>query len=49
LMMSTFVISATLLFVNGYGVLAGIAIALALIPGWIIFRLLRRIDRLDRL
>jgi len=49
LMMSTFVISATLLFVNGYGILAGIAIALALIPGWIIFRLLRRIDRLDRL
>ncbi len=49
LMMSTFVISATLLFVHGYGILAGIAIALALIPGWIIFRLLRRIDRLDRL
>lgn len=49
LMISALVISSTLLFVNGYGLLAGIALAVALLPAWAVFRLLRRIDRQDRL
>lgn len=49
LMISTFVISATLLFVNGHVILAGVVISIALMPVWAVFRLLRRIDRQDRL
>jgi hypothetical protein len=49
LLISALLISATLLFVNGYTQLAGVAILIALLPLWAVFRLLRRMDRLDRM
>jgi predicted unusual protein kinase regulating ubiquinone biosynthesis (AarF/ABC1/UbiB family) len=42
-------ISATLLFVNGYLPLAIGALGIALVPAIALFRLLRKIDRLDRM
>ena len=45
----SFLICATLLFVNGYGIMALLAFSTALIPAWALFRLLRRLDRLDRM
>jgi len=49
LLTSAFVLSATLLFVNGYWQLAIGSIAIASIPGFSLFRLLRKIDRIDRM
>ena len=42
-------ICATLLLVGGFEVLAAIAAAVAVIPGWALLRLLRRLDRIDRM
>ncbi len=49
ILISTLVVSATLLFVNGSISWAIAAIIVALAPGWALFRLLRRLDRLDRM
>jgi hypothetical protein len=49
LFVGMFVVSATLLFINGYWKIAGVVIVLALIPLGAYFRLIRRIDRLDRM
>lgn len=49
LLTGTLVLSATLLFINGYWILAGVVIVLASIPFWAYFRLIKRIDRLERM
>ncbi len=49
LFISTFLISATLLFINSYVKIAIAVILVALVPSWALFRLLRRLDRLDRM
>ncbi len=49
ILLSAFVISATLLLVNGYNVVAAIALVIAIIPGWSLLRLWKRIDRIDRM
>lgn len=49
LLLSGFTISATLLFINNYVVLAWVVVFLALLMGVAFFRVLRRIDRYDRM
>ncbi len=49
LLISALTISATLLFVSGYIQIAAIVLGLTLIPGIALFRLLRRLDRQDRM
>jgi predicted unusual protein kinase regulating ubiquinone biosynthesis (AarF/ABC1/UbiB family) len=49
LFISTFILSGTLLFVYGHLKLAAIVLCLALAPAWALFRLMRRIDRLDKM
>lgn len=49
ILLSTLILSATLLFVNGIQVGAAIALAVAVIPGWSLLRLWRKIDRIDRM
>ena len=49
ILFSAFVLCATLLLVSGYNVLAAIALVIAIIPGWSLLRLLKRIDRIDRM
>ncbi len=49
LFISTFILSATLLFVYGYVKMAVIVLLAALAPAWAFFRLLRRLDHLDRM
>lgn len=49
ILVSALVVSATLLLVNGSTSLAIAAIIIALAPAWALFRLLRRLDRLDRM
>ena len=48
LLIGTFVISATLLFVNGYVKIAVGVFLVTLLPAWVLFRLIRRLERLDR-
>jgi predicted unusual protein kinase regulating ubiquinone biosynthesis (AarF/ABC1/UbiB family) len=45
----SFLICATILFVNGYGTMALVAVLVALLPALALFRLLRQLDRLDRM
>ncbi len=49
ILFSAFVLCATLLLVNGYNVGAAIALIIAIIPGWSLLRLWKRIDRIDRM
>lgn len=49
MLVSAFVLSATILLVQGYVKMAIGVIIVAAIPGFALFRLLRRIDRLDRM
>ncbi|MBC6419356.1 MAG: AarF/ABC1/UbiB kinase family protein [Prochloron sp. SP5CPC1] len=49
LLMSAFILSATLLLINKYVTLAVIVILMAAVTGWVLFRLLRRLDRIDRM
>ncbi|MDJ0573995.1 MAG: AarF/ABC1/UbiB kinase family protein [Xenococcaceae cyanobacterium MO_234.B1] len=49
LILSTLILSATLLLVNGYRIEAAIAAAISLIPGWSLLRLWKRLDRIDRM
>jgi predicted unusual protein kinase regulating ubiquinone biosynthesis (AarF/ABC1/UbiB family) len=49
LFIGTFILSATVLFVSGYVKLAAIALVIAIVPGWALFRLMRRLERLDRM
>ena len=49
LILSTLILSATLLLVNGYRIEAAIAGAISLIPGWSVFRLWKSLDRIDRM
>ncbi|ELR99465.1 AarF/ABC1/UbiB kinase family protein [Gloeocapsa sp. PCC 73106] len=46
---SAFILAATILLVNGYVKIAIAAILIALVPAFALLRLLRRIDRLDRM
>ena len=47
--LSTLILSATLLFVNGSTIAAAIALGIAVIPGWSLLRLWRKLDRIDRM
>jgi predicted unusual protein kinase regulating ubiquinone biosynthesis (AarF/ABC1/UbiB family) len=49
LLVSALLICATLLFVNSYKILALVALLIAIIPGWALLRLLRKLDRYDRM
>jgi predicted unusual protein kinase regulating ubiquinone biosynthesis (AarF/ABC1/UbiB family) len=49
LIMCALFICATLLFVNSYQILALVALLIAMIPGWALLRLLRKLDRYDRM
>ncbi len=49
LMACALVISASVLFVNGYVTMAIVAIVVALVPALALARLLKRLDRLDRM
>lgn len=49
LFICSLMISATLLFVNGYVTIAVVVLLVALFPAWALFRLMRQLDRLDRM
>jgi predicted unusual protein kinase regulating ubiquinone biosynthesis (AarF/ABC1/UbiB family) len=49
LLFSALLICATLLLVGEYQILAAVAAVVALIPGWAFLRLLKRLDRIDRM
>ena len=49
LIFSALVLSATLLFVNGDRLIALIVAIVGMIPAWSLFRLLKRLDRIDRM
>jgi predicted unusual protein kinase regulating ubiquinone biosynthesis (AarF/ABC1/UbiB family) len=49
ILLSTLVLSATLLFTNGNNLGAAIAITIAVVPGWSLLRLWKKIDRYDRM
>ena len=49
LLISAFILSATLLFVYGYAKIAIVVVLVALVPAFALFRLLRRLDRIDRM
>ncbi|ACK69086.1 ABC-1 domain protein [Gloeothece citriformis PCC 7424] len=49
LFICSLMISATLLFVNGYVKIAVVVLLVAIFPAWALFRLLRQLDRLDRM
>ncbi len=46
---SALLICATLLLVSEYKIIAAIAAIIALVPGWALLRLLKRLDRIDRM
>jgi predicted unusual protein kinase regulating ubiquinone biosynthesis (AarF/ABC1/UbiB family) len=49
LLISAFILSATILLVNGYVKIAIVVILIAAALGWSLFRLLRRLDNIDRM
>ncbi|NES83007.1 MAG: AarF/ABC1/UbiB kinase family protein [Moorea sp. SIO2B7] len=49
LLISAFILSATILWVHEHMILAIVVLFVAAIPAWLLFRLLRRLDRLDRM
>jgi predicted unusual protein kinase regulating ubiquinone biosynthesis (AarF/ABC1/UbiB family) len=49
LLISAFILSATILLVNGYVRIAIVVILIAAALGWSLFRLLRRLDNIDRM
>jgi predicted unusual protein kinase regulating ubiquinone biosynthesis (AarF/ABC1/UbiB family) len=49
ILLSTLILSATLLFTNGNNLGAAIAIIIAVVPGWSLLRLWKKIDRYDRM
>ena len=46
---SALLICATLLLVSEFKILAAIAATIAIVPGWALLRLLKRLDRIDRM
>ena len=49
MLFSALLICATLLLVGGYETIAAIAATIALVPGWALWRLFKRLDRIDRM
>ena len=47
-LISALLICSTILFVNSYEILALVALLIAIIPGWALISLLRKLDRQDR-
>ena len=47
-LISALLICSTILFVNSYKILALVALLIAIIPGWALISLLRKLDRQDR-
>jgi predicted unusual protein kinase regulating ubiquinone biosynthesis (AarF/ABC1/UbiB family) len=48
-LLSALLICATLLLVSEFEILAAVAATIALVPGWALLRLLKRLDRIDRM
>ena len=48
-LLGALLICATLLLVNDYKIVAAVVAAIALIPGWAFVRILKRLDRIDRM
>jgi predicted unusual protein kinase regulating ubiquinone biosynthesis (AarF/ABC1/UbiB family) len=48
LMISTLLISATLLFVNQYVAIAAVVLLIAIVPGFALWQLMKRLERQDR-
>ena len=48
-LLSALLICATVLLVSEFEILAAIAATIALVPGWALLRLLKRLDRIDRM
>jgi predicted unusual protein kinase regulating ubiquinone biosynthesis (AarF/ABC1/UbiB family) len=48
ILISALLICSTVLFVNSYKILALVALLIAIIPGWALISLLRKLDRQDR-
>lgn len=46
---SALLICATLLLVSGFKIIAAIAATISVVPGWSLLRLLKRLDRIDRM
>ena len=49
ILLSTLIVSATLLFVNGNTIVAAVALGLAIVLGWSLLRLWKKLDRIDRM
>jgi predicted unusual protein kinase regulating ubiquinone biosynthesis (AarF/ABC1/UbiB family) len=49
LILSALIVSATLLLVNQYTIIAAIVAGVGIVPGWALLRLLKRLDRIDRM
>ena len=48
-LLSALLICATVLLVSGFELFAGIAGGIAVVPGWALLRILKRLDRIDRM
>jgi hypothetical protein len=48
LIFSTLLISATLLFVNQYVAIAVVVLLMAIVPGYALWQLMKRLERQDR-
>ena len=48
-LLSALLICATVLLVSGFELFAGIAGGIAVLPGWALLRILKRLDRIDRM
>ena len=49
ILLSTLILSATLLFISGIEVGAAIVLGVAVVPGFSLLRLWKKIDRIDRM
>ena len=49
ILLSTLVLSATLLFTNNNKIASAVILGLAIVPGWSLLRLWKKIDRIDRM
>jgi len=49
ILLSTLVLSATLLFTNSNRIASALVLGLAIVPGWSLLRLWKKIDRIDRM
>ncbi|MGL5032315.1 MAG: ABC1 kinase family protein, partial [Microcystaceae cyanobacterium] len=48
IIVAALLISATLLFINHYAAIAGVMLLIAIVPGWTLWQLTRKLERQDR-